>query len=83
MLSRVNLFENKGIDASQYKISFRLADKVPKQAGIFGDCGVWVCIFLYRLSHGKVLHVDDPVDVALAYREQMVRFYYSHRYYPL
>jgi hypothetical protein len=83
VLHRAQVFEKKGMDSSQYNITFRLEDKAPKQAGIFGDCGVWVCIFLYRLSHGISLHVDDPVDVAIAYREKMVRFYYFHRYYPL
>ncbi|GJT78233.1 hypothetical protein Tco_1044958 [Tanacetum coccineum] len=39
--------------------------------GIFGDYGVWVCIFLYRLGHGLSLDVEDPVDVALAYHEKM------------
>ena len=83
VLHRADVFEKKGMDSSQYNITFRLEEKVPKQCGIFGDCGVWVCIFLYRLSHGISLHVDDPVDVAIAYREKMVRFYYNHRYYPL
>ena len=83
VLQRADVFEKKGMDSSQYNITFRLEEKVPKQCGIFGDCGVWVCIFLYRLSHGISLHVDDPVDVALVYREKMVRFYYNHRYYPL
>ncbi|GJY18473.1 phospholipase-like protein [Tanacetum coccineum] len=37
--------------------------------GVFGDCGIWVCISLYRLANGLSLDVDDPVQIALAYRE--------------
>ncbi|GKA63562.1 pentatricopeptide repeat-containing protein [Tanacetum coccineum] len=66
------VFDKKGIDPTDYCIRFKLADSVPKQGGIFGDCGVWVCIFLYRLAHGLSLDVEDPFDVALAYREKMV-----------
>lgn len=83
VLERAKVFDKNGMRPSEYNITFRLEEKVPKQGGIFGDCGVWVCIFLYRLSHGLSLDVDDPVDVALAYREKMVRFYYKHRYYPM
>lgn len=56
-----------------------MADKVPKQGGIFGDCGVWVCIFLYRLAFGMSLDVKDPIQAALAYREQMAMFFFRHR----
>ncbi|GKE90513.1 hypothetical protein Tco_1567988, partial [Tanacetum coccineum] len=28
-------------DPTDYSIRFKLADRVPKQGGIFGDCGVW------------------------------------------
>ncbi|GJS24319.1 phospholipase-like protein [Tanacetum coccineum] len=72
VLERANVFQKKGIDPSKYTITFRLADNVPKQGGVYGDCGVWGCILLYRLAHGLSLDVDDPVDVALAYREKMV-----------
>nr|GEU38327.1 phospholipase-like, aminotransferase-like mobile domain protein [Tanacetum cinerariifolium] len=43
------------------------ADRVPKQFAVFGDCGVVLCMFLYRLAHGVPLVVDDPVQAALAY----------------
>ncbi|GJU27382.1 phospholipase-like protein [Tanacetum coccineum] len=72
VLERVNVFQKKGIDPSKYTITFRLVDNVPKQEGIYGDCGVWVCILLYRLAHGLSLDVDDLVDVAMTYREKMV-----------
>ncbi|GJT96000.1 phospholipase-like protein [Tanacetum coccineum] len=74
ILECAKVFDKKGINQSDYCIRFKLAENVPKQGGIFGDCGVWVCIFLYRLSHGLSLDVEDPVNVALAYREKMVRF---------
>ncbi|GJZ55891.1 hypothetical protein Tco_0611084 [Tanacetum coccineum] len=70
-LEGAKVFDKKGINQSDYCIRFKLADSVPKQGGIFGDCGVWVCISLYRLSHGLSLDVEDHVDVALAYREKM------------
>ncbi|GJX96511.1 hypothetical protein Tco_0352309 [Tanacetum coccineum] len=71
ILEGAKVFDKKGIHPSDYIISFKLADNVPKQGDIFGDCGVWVCVFLYRLMHGLSLDVEDPVDVALAYREKM------------
>nr|GEX47953.1 F-box domain-containing protein [Tanacetum cinerariifolium] len=63
-----------GIHPSDYSITFRLADNVPKQGGVFDDCGVGVCIILYRLAHGVSLDGDEPVDVAQAYHEKMVSF---------
>ncbi|GJR01358.1 phospholipase-like protein [Tanacetum coccineum] len=79
ILGATKVFEKKGIDPTNYSIRFKLADPVPKQGGIFGDCGVWVCIFLYRLAQGISLDVEDPIDVALAYCEKIVRFYFSHK----
>ncbi|GJZ71133.1 phospholipase-like protein [Tanacetum coccineum] len=73
ILVGAKVFDKKGIDPTDYCIRFKLANSVPKQGGIFGDCGVWVCIFLYRLTHGLSLDVEDPFDVALAYREKMVQ----------
>ncbi|GJX84508.1 hypothetical protein Tco_0335282 [Tanacetum coccineum] len=78
-LRRAKAFDKKGIDPTDYCIRFKLADNVAKHGGIFGDCGVWVCIFLYRLVHGLSLDVEDPFDVALTYREKMVYFYFSHK----
>lgn len=79
VLEQCKIFEMKGIDPTTYAITFKNAKNVPSQGGLFGDCGVWACIVLYRLAHGKSLHVDDPVQAALAYREQMSRFFYEHR----
>ncbi|GJU05467.1 phospholipase-like protein [Tanacetum coccineum] len=79
ILEGAKVFDKKGIHPSDYTISFKLADNVPKQGGIYGDCGVWVCIFLYRLAHGLSLDVEDPIDVALAYREKMVHLFFYHK----
>lgn len=79
VLSQAQVFQKKGIDPSTYTITFYHPDKIPKQSGIFGDCGIWVCIFLYRLAYGMSLDVEDPVQAALAYREQMTDFFFKHR----
>ncbi|GJW01662.1 phospholipase-like protein [Tanacetum coccineum] len=63
----------KGIDPTSYSIKFTNAQNVPKQGSVFGDCGVFVCLFLYRLSHGIPLDVEDPIQAALAYLEKMLR----------
>jgi hypothetical protein len=36
---------------------------------------VYLLAYLYRLAHGIPLHLDDPVDAALAYREKMAHFF--------
>ncbi|GJV06360.1 hypothetical protein Tco_1344016 [Tanacetum coccineum] len=41
ILGATKVFEKKGIDPTDYSIRFKLADHVPKQGGIFSDCGVW------------------------------------------
>ncbi|PWA89913.1 phospholipase-like protein [Artemisia annua] len=75
VLDQAKVFKKKGIDPTTYAITFKNAKKVPAQGGIFGDCGIWACIFLYRLTHGKSLEVDNPVQAALAYRENMSSFF--------
>ncbi|GJT48969.1 RNA-directed DNA polymerase, eukaryota, reverse transcriptase zinc-binding domain protein [Tanacetum coccineum] len=75
VLLGAKVFDKKGIDPTDYCIMFNLADSVPKHGGIFGDCGVWVCIFLYRLAHGLSFDVEDPFDIDLAYREKMVQIH--------
>ncbi|PWA37034.1 phospholipase-like protein [Artemisia annua] len=79
LLEQVGVFEQKEIDPNTYKITFNNAKNVPKQGGVFDDCGVWLCIFLYRLGNGKLLEVDNPVQVALAYRERLLCFYYRNK----
>nr|GEX35391.1 phospholipase-like protein [Tanacetum cinerariifolium] len=51
VLKETGVFEKKNIDPAKYKISFRKANHVPKQGGVFGDCGVFLCMFLYRNSY--------------------------------
>ncbi|PWA26091.1 ulp1 protease family, C-terminal catalytic domain-containing protein [Artemisia annua] len=59
----------KGIDTDGYAITWKYADNVPQQCTNYGDCGIWVCINLYRLGHNMSLNAEDPAKTALAYRE--------------
>ncbi|GJV26759.1 ulp1 protease family, C-terminal catalytic domain-containing protein [Tanacetum coccineum] len=67
------------IDKTNYSISFQYAQGVPIQGGLYGDCGLWVCIFLYKLSHNLPLEVDDSIEFALAYRERLIEFFWKHK----
>ncbi|GKB65635.1 phospholipase-like protein [Tanacetum coccineum] len=78
VLKETGVFEKKIIDLVKYKISFKVADGVPKQGGVFGDCGVFPCMFLYRLANDIPLALDDPLQSALAYREKLIHFYFKH-----
>ncbi|PWA19317.1 ulp1 protease family, C-terminal catalytic domain-containing protein [Artemisia annua] len=49
ILEQTDVFGSKGINPVEYSIKFKNAHNIPKQGGIFGDCGVFVCLFLYRL----------------------------------
>nr|GEU35429.1 phospholipase-like protein [Tanacetum cinerariifolium] len=69
VLKETGVFENKNIDPTKYKISFTHANHVPKHGGVFGDCSVFLCMFLYRLAYVVSLVVDDPIQDVLAYRE--------------
>nr|GEV92617.1 F-box domain-containing protein [Tanacetum cinerariifolium] len=72
VMMQVKVFDQKGIDHTRYTISFTNAVNVPKQGGVFGDGGIWTCNFLYRLSHGLSLDIDNPIQTTLAYREHMM-----------
>lgn len=48
ILEQTEVFESKGINPLEYSIKFENAHNIPKQGGVFGDCGVFVCLFLYR-----------------------------------
>nr|GEV57974.1 hypothetical protein [Tanacetum cinerariifolium] len=74
-LDNAEVFEKKNIDKENYSITFRYAEGVPIQGGLYGDCG----ICLYRLSHNIPLEVDDPISFALAYRERMIEFYWKYK----
>ncbi|GJR76401.1 transposase, MuDR, MULE transposase domain protein [Tanacetum coccineum] len=52
----------------------------PWQADESGDCGVWVCIFLYRLSRKQPLTFKDPIQTVLAYRETMLQYFWNHKF---
>nr|GEX07651.1 phospholipase-like protein [Tanacetum cinerariifolium] len=83
VLKETGVFEKKNIDLVKYKISFKVADGVPKEGGIFGDCDVFLCMFLYRLLNGIPLALDDPLQSALAYQEKLIHFYFKHKmFYP-
>nr|GEY41824.1 phospholipase-like protein [Tanacetum cinerariifolium] len=74
-----SVFVSKGIDPTHYSIKFRHAQNVPKQGEVFGDCGIFVCLFLYRLDHGIPLDVKDPIQTVLAYQEKMINLYFDHK----
>ena len=78
-LSLCNVFKAKSMSRSKYKIKFGVAKNVPIQADRYGDCGVWVCIFLHRLGNNISIQVDDPLAVALAYREQMTAYFWKYK----
>nr|GEV31767.1 ulp1 protease family, C-terminal catalytic domain-containing protein [Tanacetum cinerariifolium] len=68
------IIESKGISADDYKITYKYAD-APFQASLFGDSGIRVCIFIYRLCRNLPLTVDDPLETALAYRKRMLEYF--------
>nr|GEX95540.1 phospholipase-like protein [Tanacetum cinerariifolium] len=46
LLEQTSMFVRKGIDPTSYGIKLSHAQNDPKQGGVFGDCGVFVCLFL-------------------------------------
>ena len=54
LLKAADVFDQKGIDPVSYRIKFMNAEDVPMQGGLFDDCGVWVCILLFRYV---ILHI--------------------------
>lgn len=77
-LAQHGILESKGISAKDYKITYQFP-AVPEQHELYGDCGVWVCILLYRLCRGLPLEVDDPLQTALAYRERILQYFWKHK----
>ena len=77
-LNQKGILESKGIRATNYTVTYQYP-AVPQQAGLYGDCGVWVCIILYRLCRNQPLEVDDPLETSLAYRERMVEYFWKHK----
>ncbi|PWA64404.1 phospholipase-like protein [Artemisia annua] len=77
-LDQQGILESKSISAKDYKITYQYP-AVPEQAQLYGDCGVWVCIIMYRLCHNQPLDVDDPLQIALAYLERMLEYFWKHK----
>ncbi|GKD49261.1 F-box domain containing protein [Tanacetum coccineum] len=77
-LNEHGVLQSKGIAVETYEIKY-MFPKVVRQAEDYRDCGVWVCIFLYRLSCNLPLTVDDPLQTALAYRKWMLQYFWSHK----
>ncbi|PWA71869.1 ulp1 protease family, C-terminal catalytic domain-containing protein [Artemisia annua] len=69
----------KGIETDGYAITWKFADNVPQQCTDYGDCGIWVCINLYRLCHNMSLNAEDPAKTAIAYRERMVDYLWKQK----
>ncbi|PWA41102.1 phospholipase-like protein [Artemisia annua] len=78
-LEEANVMAKKKIDPKSYSITFTYNKEVPMQVGYYGDCGIWVMIFLYRLTHNIPLMVDDAAAVAIAYREQLMAFCWKYK----
>ncbi|GJV54390.1 phospholipase-like protein [Tanacetum coccineum] len=64
----------RSISADDYKITYKYAAAL-FQASLFGDCGIWVCIFVYILCRNLPMTVDDPLETALAYCERMLEYF--------
>ncbi|GJS93429.1 hypothetical protein Tco_0800397 [Tanacetum coccineum] len=58
VMSKHGIFKKKDIDHEHYNITFKFSYCAPKHDGLYGDCGVWVCIIMYRLANG--LSMDFP-----------------------
>ncbi|KAK9065819.1 hypothetical protein SSX86_015220 [Deinandra increscens subsp. villosa] len=58
----------------------RLYEDVPQQMGT-SDCGVWLCMFLDRLTSYESVKQknEDQMDDPLQYRRKMAKVFYEHR----
>ncbi|GKC23702.1 phospholipase-like protein [Tanacetum coccineum] len=79
VLELLNVFDKKGIEKSTYHVTFRIDETVPKQGVSLVIVGSGYVFFLYRLANGLSLDVEDPVQVALAYRERLAQVYFSNK----
>ncbi|PWA37144.1 ulp1 protease family, C-terminal catalytic domain-containing protein [Artemisia annua] len=78
-LNEVGVLDDKDIPIDGYEITLDYAD-VPSQHRSFGDCGIWVCIFMYRLCFNLPLTFEDnPLQVALAFRERMIEYFWNNK----
>lgn len=69
----------KGIDPDGYQVTVRRSTDAPKQGCSYGDCGVWVCILLYRLGHNMSIKVERPANAGIAYRERMADYFWKYK----
>ncbi|XP_076918346.1 uncharacterized protein LOC143578746 [Bidens hawaiensis] len=55
-------------------------ENVPVQSGDLGDCGVWTCIFLDRLTKGQDIFVNDKkTSVAMEFRWDFAKILYENK----
>ncbi|PWA53599.1 ulp1 protease family, C-terminal catalytic domain-containing protein [Artemisia annua] len=73
------VLEAKGIEADGYGLTWKCGKDVPNQGCKYGDCGIWVCINLYRLAHKMPLKVNKPLSAGLAYRERMAEYFWKYK----
>nr|GEV59713.1 hypothetical protein [Tanacetum cinerariifolium] len=78
-LQEWGILDAKGIPIESYNIKFVVGKDVPIKGHAYGDCRVWVCIFLYRLIHKMAVSAKDPHIVGLAYREHMFDYFWKYK----
>lgn len=78
-LKEQGVLDAKGIDVDGYEITWKDCKDVPKQGCLYGDCGVWVCIILYRLANNMSLELANPTLAAIAYRERMADYFWKYK----
>ncbi|XP_071691474.1 uncharacterized protein [Rutidosis leptorrhynchoides] len=74
------VFDRLGLNKGSYTISFRShpQKETAQQRSMFGDCGVFVCMFMYRLAFNMPVNTSlDTVEVALWYRESLLSLFYE------
>ncbi|GKF08742.1 phospholipase-like protein, partial [Tanacetum coccineum] len=69
-----SIVENRTV-VREYKITYQIEEKVLHQAVVYGDCRVWVCLLLYRLTHKLPVVFGDPLQVVIAYRKRMLAYF--------
>ena len=79
LLQKCEVMDRKKIDKQTYKITFKYAENVPRQGNLYGDCGIWVMINLYRLTHNLSLKVENPTLAGLAHRERLTDFFWKYK----
>ncbi|GJW13814.1 phospholipase-like protein [Tanacetum coccineum] len=72
------VLQSKGIAVKRYEITYKFPTVI-EQARFYRDCGIWVCIFPYRLSRNLPLPVNEPLQTALAYRERILQYFWTHK----